>query len=296
MTAPAAALPRGERTGERAAPARAVGRWARLRARPSALAALLLLSVVALLALFAPAVAPYDPVSRVGPLHAPPSPAHPLGTDGAYRDVLSRVIHGARVSLAVAAVATLVAAVVGTTVGAVAGYAGGRTDALLMRLVDALLALPRILVLIALFALWPGVPLPALVLLLGTTAWFPLSRLVRAQVRSARTEEYVVAARALGAGRARVLLRHVLPNVAGTVLVASTLLAGDVIIVEAGLSFLGVGVQPPRPSWGNMVHDAHGYGFAYWWMALFPGLAIALTVMAINHLGDALRDALDVRG
>lgn len=269
---------------------------AALRRRPSVLAAFAVVVVAAVLALFAPALAEYDPVAPsaiVG--HEPPSAAHPLGTDGASRDVLSRLLHAGRVSLAVAALATLVAATVGTAVGALAGYAGGAADALLMRLVDALLSLPRILLLIAVFALWEGVPLSALVLLLGALAWFPLSRLVRAQVRTAATQEYVVAARALGAGRARVLVRHVLPNVAGTVLVASTLVAGDVIVAEAGLSFFGVGVRPPAPSWGNMLSDAREYDFQFWWTALPPGLAIVLVVMAVNHLGDALRDALDVR-
>ena len=267
---------------------------AQLRRRPSVLLAVTVVAVVAILAVLAPWVAPYDPTAAVGPTQAP-SALFPLGTDGAGRDVLSRLLHGARISLAVAAVATLVAASLGTAVGAVAGYAGGRTDALLMRLVDALLALPRILVLIALFALWEGLPLPVLVLLLGAMAWFPLSRLVRAQVRAAASLEYVLAAQALGAGRARVVLRHVLPNVAGAVLVASTLVAGEVIVAEAGLSFFGVGVQPPDASWGSMLDDARGYGFAHWWTALPPGLALALTVMAINHLGDALRDALDPR-
>ena len=159
----------------------------------------------------------------------------------------------------------------------------------------ALLALPRVLVLIAVFAVWPGAPLSALVLLLGATSWFPLSRLVRTQVRAAAGREYATAARALGAGRLRVLLRHVLPNAAGPLVVASTLVAGDVILLEAGLSFLGLGVQPPQASWGNIVQDARDYGFVHWWTALFPGLAIALVVTAANHLGDVLRDAVDVR-
>ena len=285
------------------APARAAGArptpphalLAALRRRPSALVAVAIVATAAVLALLAPAIAPYAPDVPVALGATPPSLAHPLGTDGASRDVLSRMLHGARVSLAVAAVATLVAALVGTAVGAVAGFAGGRTDALLMRLVDALLAMPRVLVLIAVFAVWPGAPLSALVLLLGATSWFPLRRLVRAQVRAATGREYATAARALGAGRLRVLLRHVLPNAAGPLVVASTLVAGDVILLEAGLSFLGLGVQPPRASWGNIVQDARDYGFVHWWTALFPGLAITLVVVATNHLGDVLRDAVDVR-
>ena len=278
-----------------AAPARTLA--ARLR-RPPALAALALLGLFALLALLAPLLAAYDPTSQLELLalkSRPPSLAHPFGTDDVSRDVLSRVLHGGRVSLAVGVLATLVATVLGTLVGTLAGWVGGRVDAVAMRVVDTLLAMPRALVLIAVFALWPGLPVWALVLLVGATAWFPMSRMVRAEVRAIRGRDHVLAARALGATDGRLLRRHVLPGVLGTVVVASTLLVGQVILLEAALSFLGVGVQSPAPSWGNIVRDGFPYMRSAWWISFFPGLAITVTVCCVNVLGDALRDALDPR-
>jgi peptide/nickel transport system permease protein len=165
----------------------------------------------------------------------------------------------------------------------------------MMRVIDALLSIPRILMLLAIFALWGRVSLGALVLILGLTGWFATSRLVRAQVLSLKTEEMVVAARALGARHRRIVWRHILPGVTSTVVVAATLGIGNVIILEAGLSFLGVGVQPPTASWGNIISDGASNVAGLWWMSLFPGLAIVLTVMAFNIIGDALRDALDPR-
>lgn len=225
----------------------------------------------------------------------PPSLAHPFGTDVYGRDVLARVLHGGRVTLAVALLATVVAATLGTAVGAVAGYTGGVVDSLLMRGVDTLLALPRVLLLIGLLAIWPHLPLQGFVLVIGLTGWFPLSRLVRARVRELATRDHVLAARALGAGQLRILLRHVLPNALPTVLVAAPLIAGGVMVLEAGLSFLGVGVQPPRASWGNIAYEGFEVAGSAWWVGLFPGLAIAVTVTAVNLLGDVLRDALDPR-
>ena len=269
----------------------------RLR-RPAALVALSALALFAVLALLAPLLAPYDPQSQLELLalrSRPPSLAHPFGTDDVSRDVLSRVLYGGRVSLAVGVLATLVATGLGTLVGTVAGWAGGRVDAAVMRVVDTLLAMPRLLVLIAVFALWPGLPTWALVLLVGATAWFPMSRMVRAEVRAVRRRDHVLAARALGAGDLRLLRRHVLPGVLGTVIVAGTLLVGQMILLEAALSFLGVGVQPPDPSWGNIVRDGFPYMRSAWWISFFPGLAITVTVCCVNVLGDALRDALDPR-
>jgi ABC-type dipeptide/oligopeptide/nickel transport system permease subunit len=272
-----------------------------LRARRSAVVALALLGVLAAGALLAPwiagllhAAAPLDPMSA-GSRLLPPSLAHPFGTDGQGRDVLTQLLQGGRASLAVAAVSTLIAALCGTAVGVTAGYLGGRVDALLMRGVDTFLAMPRVLVLIALFALWPGAPVWGLALVIGAMSWFGLSRVVRAQTLTVRVRDHVAAARALGASELHVLLRHVLPNVAGIALVAATLVASEVVGIEAGLSFLGLGVQPPQTSWGKMVQDGVSFLGSAWWIAVVPATAIAVTVAAISHLGDVLRDLVDVR-
>ena len=225
----------------------------------------------------------------------PPSLAHPFGTDQASRDVLARVLVGARVSLSVAALSVLISATIGTLYGLVAGYTGGALDAALMRLIDALLSIPRVLLLLAVLALWYPVPLAGLILLLGMTGWFGVSRLVRAEVRAARGRDYVAAARSLGASHTRIMLRHLLPNVLAPVIVAATLGVGNVIVLEAGLSYLGIGVQEPLPSWGSIFLDGSSTMATAWWVALFPGLAIVVTVLAFNVLGDSLRDLLDPR-
>ncbi len=224
-----------------------------------------------------------------------PTMEHPFGTDHLNRDVLSRVVNGARVSLTVAALAVLLALTVGTAVGLMAGFFGGWVDSLLMRLVDAALAIPRLFVLLLLLVVWERIPLYALVLVLGTTGWFATSRLVRGEVLRLKQEPYVSAAVALGAGAWRTITRHLLPNAAGPVLVAATLGVGDVILLESGLSFLGLGIQPPTPSWGGMVLDARPLLLDAPWTAIFPGAAIVVTVLAVNLLGDALSAALDPR-
>ena len=251
-----------------------------------------------LIAILATWLAPFDPIVQpdaVGLQNLPPSGTNLFGTDHSSRDVFSRVLHGTRISLGVALFATVVAVTVGTAYGAIAGYAGGRVDAAMMRLVDALLSIPRILLLISVLALWGTVPLPALVAIIGGTGWFGLSRLVRGQVLALTRQDFVASARALGADGPRILVRHVLPNVISPVIVAATLGIGNVIMLEAGLSYLGVGVAQPRPSWGNIIHDGADQIATLWWVSLFPGLAIVLTVMAFNMLGDGLRDALDPR-
>jgi peptide/nickel transport system permease protein len=251
------------------------------------------------IALFAPFLAPYDPVTQLGIVtikNLPPSFAHPFGTDAYSRDVLSRVMYGARVSLGVALLATIVMVTIGTAYGAIAGFAGGAIDAVMMRLVDAMLSIPRILLLIVIAALWNGLPLGALIVVVGATGWFSLARIVRSQVRGLRESDYVVAAHALGASRRRLLTRHILPNVAPAIIVAATLGVGNVIVLEAGLSYLGLGVQPPAASWGNIIQDGADQLAALWWISCFPGLMIVTTALACNALGDALRDALDPRG
>ncbi len=268
----------------------------RFRANRAAVAALHLLIALTVATLLAPALAPYAPAAQpdiVELKSLPPSLAHPFGTDQYSRDVLSRVLFGARVSLAVAVLSVLVAISLGVAYGSLAGLAGGRVDAVLMRVNDAMLSVPRVLLLIALLAALGRIDLPLLVVLIGVTGWFGVSRIVRAEVRSVGATEFVTAARALGIGRRRLLVRHVLPNALSPVIVAATLAVGNVIVLEAGLSYLGIGVQPPQASWGNILQEGAVHLRALWWMSLFPGLAIVLTVMAVNLLGDGLRDALD---
>jgi len=226
----------------------------------------------------------------------PPSTEHPFGTDQLSRDVLSRVVNGARISLAVAALAVGLSVTLGAGVGLVAGYWGGAADAVLMRFVDGALAVPRLFLLLLVLSVPDRVPLAALILLIGTTGWFATSRIVRAEVLRLREETFVRAAEALGASRRRVIFRHLLVNAAGPLLVTATLGVGDVILLEAGLSFLGLGVQPPTPSWGGMIMDARPVLESAPWVGIFPGIAITLTVLATNLVGDALRDAFDPRG
>ena len=270
-------------------------RFRRNRGARFALGVILAFYVVAALA---PLLSPYPPnapldiILRTG---RPPSPANLLGTDLISRDVLSRIIHGARVSLSIGLLAVLLSITVGTLYGALAGYAGGLTDTIMMRIIDALLSVPRILILIAVTALWDRLSLPALIVLIGLTGWFGVSRMVRGQVMALSTREFVVSARSLGADGWRVLARHILPNVLSPVIVAATLGVGNVIILETGLSFLGLGVQPPQASWGSIIRDGSEQVNVAWWISLFPGLAIVATVMAFNAVGDGLRDALDPR-
>jgi peptide/nickel transport system permease protein len=263
---------------------------------PTGRAAAITFLIMALVALLGPFFLPDpglipDDISGA----AAPSVLHPLGTDQLSRDVLSRVVSGARVSLAVAALAVALSLTVGAAVGLIAGYAGGLTDAVLMRLVDGALAVPRLFVLLLLVLVWDRIPLGALILVVGVTGWFGTSRLVRGEVLRLRRAEFVEAAEALGATPRRIILRHLLPNVAGPLIVTATLGLGDVILLEAGLSFLGLGVQPPTPSWGGMILDARPVLLTAPWTSIFPGLAILITVLAANLLGEALQSAFDPR-
>lgn len=265
---------------------------------PPATAGLGILVFFVAIALAASLVTPYAPSLQLDIVelkNRPPSWAHPLGTDLYSRDLWSRLAYGGRVSLAIGALAMLVAVTAGALVGAVAGYFRRWVDAVLMRLVDVGLAMPRIFVLLVAVALWDRIATPALVLVIGLTGWFGTSRLVRAEVLSLRERAFVDAARALGARPARVIFRHVLPNAAAPIIVSAALGIGNVMLLEAGLSFLGIGVPPPTPSWGNMIADGAPQLATAPWTTLFPGLAIALVVMALTAVGDALRDALDPR-
>ena len=256
---------------------------------------LLLLTVAAIAA---PLLTPYGPTETldiVALKNLPPSLAHPFGTDQHSRDVLSRILHGARVSLAVGFLSVLVAVTLGTAYGAIAGYVGGVTDTVLMRVVDACLAIPRVMLLIAIATMWRPVSVVGMVLILGLTGWFGVSRLVRTLVVSAREDDFVAAARALGARDSRVLVHHILPRVTAPVLIAATFAVGNVIVIEAGLSYLGMGVQVPAPSWGNVFHDGIDVFTSSVWASVFASAALVVTVLAVNLVADGLRRALNAR-
>lgn len=265
-------------------------------ANPSGRIGLLILALLTAFILIGPSLLP-DPNAMpdltAGALA--PAAGHPFGTDQLNRDILSRVVTGGRISLSISALAVALAILLGALVGGLAGFYGGWLDGALMRIVDGALAIPRLFLLLLLVAVWEQMPLGALVLVLGATGWFGTSRIVRGEVLRLREAEFVSAAKALGAGPGRIILHHLLPNVAGPLLVAATLGVGDVILLEAGLSFLGVGVRPPTPSWGGMILDARSLLTTAPWASIFPGLAIVITVLAVNLIGDALRGALDPR-
>lgn len=259
---------------------------------------LALVALLLLLALLAPLFSSYDPTAQIDLATRqllPPSLAHPMGTDFFSRDMLSRVLFGARISLTIAVLTILVSITIGTLIGMWAGWSGGGVDAVLMRLVDAALAIPRVFLLLVVLALWRNVGLVGLILVLGTTSWFDTARLVRAEVLSLKAREFVVATRALAFRAPRVAWRHLLPNVAAPVIVSATLGVGQIVLLEAGLSYLGIGVRPPIPSWGNMIADGQAHLATAWWITAFPGLAIMLTVIGFSLIGDSLRDAIDPR-
>ena len=263
-------------------------RWARF--------GLALVGSLAVLALLAPWLAPGDPFrGNLAASLQPPSGTFPLGSDAQGRDVLSRVLYGARLSLSVGLISQSIALSLGVTLGLIAGYYGRWMDGVIMRAADVTLAFPSLLLLIAIAAaVKPS--LPAVFVVIGIVGWAGMARLVRGQVLLARGLEYVQAARALGASDARIIARHLLPNVIAPVIVAATLGIGGAIMAEAALSFIGLGAQPPTPSWGSMVAEGRDLLRVAPWVSLVPGLAIGIAVLGLNLLGDGLRDALDVRG
>ncbi|CAM3710943.1 ABC transporter permease [Deinococcus frigens] len=257
---------------------------------------IVVLAIFAGAALLAPQVAPFDPAQIFfSDLRAVPSAAHPFGADELGRDIFSRVVYGARVSLSAGLISVSLALVFGGGIGLVAGYVGGWLDDLLMRVVDALLALPFLVLAIALAAiLGPSLQNTMIAIAIVTAPAF--ARITRGEVLSQRERDYVQAAQALGAGDGRLIVRHLLPNISGALIVQTSLAIANAILAEASLSFLGLGIQPPAPSWGSMLNAARGYLTDAPWMALFPGLAIFLAVLAFNLIGDGLREALDPRG
>ncbi|MFZ5624053.1 MAG: ABC transporter permease [Gemmatimonadota bacterium] len=264
---------------------------------PTGAIGLALLLAVAGAALVLPPLLP-DPAAQpdiLGGALLPPAPQHPFGTDNLSRDVLARTVGGARISLTIAVLAVAMSMSLGALVGLAAGYFGGVIDAALMRLVDGALSIPRLFIVLVVLGALERVPLGVLILVLGTTGWFGTSRLVRAEVVRVRHEPYVLAAEGLGAGHARVIFRHLLPNASGPLLVATMLGVAEVILLDAGLSFLGFGVAPPAPSLGGMIQESRSLITEAPWTSLFPGATILITVLGINLFGDALRDAFDPR-
>ena len=283
-----------------------------------ALVGSVILLMLAVVAIAAPWIAPHDPLQMNLPdALLPPSAAYPLGTDQLGRDVLSRLIYGTRISLLIGFIAVGIAVCVGTTVGSLAGFYGGWVDSFLMRLVDTLLSIPSIFLLLAVIAMDPteqllrlgGLPLiggavtnlltlvdPHIVVLMaviGLMSWMGVARLVRAEILSLKEREFVLAARVLGASSFRLITKHLLPNAMGPVLVSATLGVGGAILTESVLSYLGLGVQPPTPSWGNILNEGRIALGVAWWLTLSPGLCILVTVLAFNLLGEGIRERLN---
>ncbi len=271
--------------------------WNRFKRNRLGLAGAVIVLLLYLVAIFAPLLTPYDPIEH-GDIprmrYLPPSAEHPFGTDKFGRDICSRVLYGSRISLSISFLAVSISVLVGSIVGAAAGYFGGIIDSVLMRTVDSLLAIPRLFLLLTCVAFFSG-SLWLIILLLGATGWMTTARLVRGQVLSLRGQDFVRAAEALGAGDRRIVFHHLLPNTLTVIIVSATLRIGGIILAEAALSFLGLGVPPPTPSWGQMVFEGREALLAAWWVSAFPGLVIAVTVIGYNLLGDGLRDAFDPR-
>jgi len=280
---------------ERVPPRRGRWRWWKIlrRNRPAALALVFLLVLIGS-ALWAPQIAPYDPNAQEYAFLAPPSWAHPLGTDDLSRDLFSRIVYGSRISLFVGITTVLISMVVGVVLGLVAGYYGGWIDNLIMRYIDLQWAFPNFIIAVYLVAVF-GTGLSNVIIAVTLAFLDDFARIVRGMVLSLREQEFVLAARAMGASDIRILFRHILPNTLAPVIVQATVSVSYAILAEAGLSFLGLGVKPTTPTWGLILSDARSFFSRGWWLAVFPGLAITLTVLSINFLGDALRDMLDVR-
>jgi ABC-type dipeptide/oligopeptide/nickel transport system permease subunit len=269
--------------------------WRRFRANWVAVLGLIFIILLVLIAIFAETLAPDDPLfSYSGSRGEAPSAEHFFGLDHIGRDLLSRVIFGTRIALIVGLVSTGIAVVIGILIGAVAGYFGGWVDTFLSRLIDTLMAFPIIALLVVLAAVM-GPSLTTTVLVIGITGWARFARVVRADVLSIKAEDFVMAARATGVSNWRIIMHHILPNVLGPVIVLASLGIGSIIILEAALSFLGLGVRPPTPSWGGILADGRPHLLRYPHISFFPGLMITLTVLAFNFVGDGLRDALDPR-
>jgi peptide/nickel transport system permease protein len=269
--------------------------WPRLQRNRLAMAGAIVVMALLLVSLLAPWIAPHNPTEiNAWQILSPPSGSHWFGTDELGRDVFSRVLYGSRISLKVGFVAIGIAVVVGSAIGLVAGYYGGWLDSLLMRGVDIMLCFPAFFLILAIITfLEPSIWY--IMAVIGLTGWMGVARMVRAEVLAIREMDYIMAARCIGCSNLRIILRHILPNALSPVLVAATLGVAGAILTESALSFLGIGVQPPTPSWGNILTSGKDYIEFAWWLSLFPGLAILVTVLAYNLLGEGIRDALDPR-
>lgn len=268
---------------------------AKTLSNPLALIGFIIIATIMLLAIFAPLIAPYDPDAiDVKAILLPPSDAHYMGTDGLGRDVFSRMLFGARISLLVGIVAVGIATAIGVVLGSIAGYYRGWVDVFIMRLVDVMLSIPTFFLILAVIAfLTPSIW--NIMIVIGLTSWMGVTRLVRAEFLSLRGREFVLASETLGARDNRLIFKHLLPNSLTPVIVSSVLGVASAVLVESGLSFLGLGVQAPQASWGNILTDGKEYIQFAWWLSLFPGLAILITVLGYNLLGEGLRDVFDPR-
>jgi len=269
--------------------------WNRFKKNKLALAGSVIVLFFFLLSVFAPWISPYDPGAiDLNRVLTPPSAAHPLGTDQLGRDVLSRMIWGSQISLKVGFVSTGIAILIGMVLGAVSGYYGRWVDAVIMRTVDIMLCFPTFFLILAVIAfLEPSIW--NIMIIIGLTGWMGVTRLVRADFISLKERDFVLAARVIGAGDLRIIFRHMLPNAMASIMVAATFGVAGAILTESALSFLGIGVQPPTPSWGNILTDGKDNIDIAWWLSLFPGTAILLTVLGYNLLGEGIRDILDPR-
>jgi peptide/nickel transport system permease protein len=270
--------------------------WRRFRRHKAGLVALVVLILEVLVALAAPVLIPRELAIDPSPLNILQSPSgeHWLGTDEVGRDIFARLIYASRISLSIGFLAVVVAIIVGTSVGALAGYFGGWFDNALMRVTDAILSIPALFFLIVL-SVTLGPSVRTMIVVIGLLSWMELARIIRANVLSLKRREFVEAARTMGARSERIIRRHILPNTLAPIVVAATLGVGNALLTEASVSYLGLGVQPPQPSWGNMLYNAQSYFFNAPWITLYPGIMILITVLCINFVGDGLRDALDPR-
>lgn len=260
-----------------------------------AFGSLIFIAVIILFALFAPLIAPYDPsaVDSASVLMGP-STNHIFGTDMLGRDIFSRIVYGSRISLSIGFIAVGIAVLMGIFFGSIAGYYGGVADSVIMRFVDIMLCFPTLFLILAVIAiLEPSIF--NIMIVIGATSWMGTARLIRAEVLTLKERDYVTASKVMGAGDAWIILKHLVPNAIGPVLVSATLGIGGAILVESALSFLGIGVQPPTPSWGNILMDGKSTLGVAWWLTVYPGVFIFLTVLAYNLLGEALRDVLEPR-